>query len=375
MTGRIARVHTARSFQRKQADQLQAVTRHLQVIEDGGPSVYARLLPLLSDALGLEKVMAYGVEPHEETHRLTFAESIGFRPGVVERECGALVSGSSRAWGFFNPLRPELAQRNRVVALDLNPRGIEPPGFAKRLKSQGDASERYSTLTMATHAPTFELFRGLGVTGQWQLRVLVCDADALLAWVGGYRPEPLEARECRLLQALTPALERRLALEEVLRQGPWLRGGLAAALEEVPSAVFIVDESGSVKHANIIGKTHLDRHPAATRKELSAAIGGPGTGEFRRTPIGGVGPRAHWLLVANCNRGPEGRVAAAALRWSLTARQGEVLALLLGGKTNKTIALHLNCAVRTVELHVTSVLCKAGVDSRAALAAKFWQAC
>ncbi len=48
----------------------------------------------------------------------------------------------------------------------------------------------------------------------------------------------------------------------------------------------------------------------------------------------------------------------------LTAREGEVLALLARGLPNKVIATRLNCGLRTVEGHVTQVLAKLGVRSR-----------
>lgn len=61
-----------------------------------------------------------------------------------------------------------------------------------------------------------------------------------------------------------------------------------------------------------------------------------------------------------------------ASRWKLTPRQREVLAMLVRGDSNKEIARKLSCARRTVELHVTTLLDKAGVESRSQLAARFW---
>jgi DNA-binding CsgD family transcriptional regulator len=59
--------------------------------------------------------------------------------------------------------------------------------------------------------------------------------------------------------------------------------------------------------------------------------------------------------------------------WSLTRRQTEVLTCLVRGDCNKLIATALNCAVRTVELHVSSVLEKSGTASRAELISKAWR--
>ncbi|MEU8733374.1 response regulator transcription factor [Streptomyces tendae] len=57
-----------------------------------------------------------------------------------------------------------------------------------------------------------------------------------------------------------------------------------------------------------------------------------------------------------------GRVAA------LTAREGEVLALLGGGLSNGQIARRLHVVEGTVKAHVSSILARLGVDNRAAAA-------
>lgn len=56
----------------------------------------------------------------------------------------------------------------------------------------------------------------------------------------------------------------------------------------------------------------------------------------------------------------------------LTAKQAEVLALVVRGFTNKEIARELDCAENTVEFHMTQLLRRSGTDSRAQLIAKFW---
>jgi DNA-binding CsgD family transcriptional regulator len=58
--------------------------------------------------------------------------------------------------------------------------------------------------------------------------------------------------------------------------------------------------------------------------------------------------------------------------WELTPRQRDVLKLLARGLSNKEIAVALDCAESTVELHVTHLLRKSEVSSRAQLIARFW---
>lgn len=58
--------------------------------------------------------------------------------------------------------------------------------------------------------------------------------------------------------------------------------------------------------------------------------------------------------------------------WGLTRRQVDVLRHVVQGKTNKEVASALGCADNTVELHLTQILRKARVSSRAQLIARFW---
>ena len=65
-------------------------------------------------------------------------------------------------------------------------------------------------------------------------------------------------------------------------------------------------------------------------------------------------------------------VGEMARQWRLTPRQSSVMALLVEGLANKEIALRLGCSVGTIENHVTCILRRANVGSRAALTATFW---
>lgn len=61
---------------------------------------------------------------------------------------------------------------------------------------------------------------------------------------------------------------------------------------------------------------------------------------------------------------------AAVTRWGPTVRQTEALRHVLDGVSNKEIARRMGVSPRTVEVHVTALLDKAGVDSRARLIAR-----
>jgi DNA-binding CsgD family transcriptional regulator len=57
-------------------------------------------------------------------------------------------------------------------------------------------------------------------------------------------------------------------------------------------------------------------------------------------------------------------------RFGLTRREGEVLAWLSRGKTNRDISTILGASPRTVQKHVEHIFQKLGVETRTAAAAK-----
>ena len=67
------------------------------------------------------------------------------------------------------------------------------------------------------------------------------------------------------------------------------------------------------------------------------------------------------------------RLAEAVEGWSLTPRESEVLTRLARGTSNKEIGQSLGVSAKTVEVHITSLLRKAGAVSRAELIAKLWR--
>lgn len=77
-------------------------------------------------------------------------------------------------------------------------------------------------------------------------------------------------------------------------------------------------------------------------------------------------------LAADIGEPDPSPVAQAAELLQLTPRQAEVLGHVAEGRSNKEIAQELGTAENTIELHVSRILRKAGVNSRSQLVARLW---
>ena len=64
-----------------------------------------------------------------------------------------------------------------------------------------------------------------------------------------------------------------------------------------------------------------------------------------------------------------GKASASTPRQPLTGRELQVLRLIASGKTNKTMAAELAISERTIDRHVSNILNKLNVPSRAAATA------
>lgn len=123
----------------------------------------------------------------------------------------------------------------------------------------------------------------------------------------------------------------------------------------------------------------LDEHAAAYVERMAALVGSvPKIADAKfssgaaavvnEPPIAEPPPSSRGRMRAARNS----RVGEIASLWRLTPRQASVMALLVEGLANKEIALRLGCSVGTIENHVTCILRRAKVGSRAALTAAFW---
>lgn len=153
------------------------------------------------------------------------------------------------------------------------------------------------------------------------------------------------------------------------RTSPWLEPALEAALEAISRPAFVMDPVGNVVLANTKGH---ERVSAEDPDSLLDAMRVAQRGEpspFDVTPLRGD---AEGYVLAVEREGPSSLkelVIKVAHRYELTRAQVRVLTLIADGLQNWAIARELGISERTVEAHVTGILDRIGVETRAAAVA------
>ncbi|WPB78205.1 helix-turn-helix transcriptional regulator [Archangium violaceum] len=357
---------------------LEDLRARLDLVEPG-VDVLPTLVEALREALRAERSLAYGVDIGPERYQLSFLNYSGFslEPRVAHATLDGFVGARRDPWGYFNPANPQPSQRNRE--LHFHAPGMEaPPPAPPRddrftlWKTLGVPMEEQARLQAHVRASVGGFLQEYGLERMMFLRVLVCEGPALLGWVGAMRSEPFNSRELILLRELIPSLQRRMALDARLREGGMLHAALEAALEALGQAAYVVTSTGRVAFANSMGRVRLEQDSGLVAEALKRHLKGEPIGtELTFSPLRLTGAPAHYLAIVQGE--PQqalARVHTLSSGWGLTAREMEVLGRLVRGESNKAIALHLGCAERTVEVHVTRILAKAQVESRSALIAK-----
>ena len=319
---------------------LRSIRGSLAEVGGGGTAILAEVIQPIGELLGIDDPCTYRLEVARGRFRCAFAYGgIAAVARDIERE----ASRSPVAWTGYNLFCPEPDQRNRTMSA---------------------APERIRSFGM------YSLLRRHGREREHQIRALVCDGPMLLAWVGGFHGAPITARQHALLDALVPALRRRLQIEHALGRDGLVSAALDRVLDQLGVAAFLLGGGGRVEHANARGWDRLAREGHALSRRLHDATR-RGDPDFEARPIAGTGHAGHLVLERPADRTAE-RARAAAAGWGLTRRQTQVLELVAAGHTNARIGAELCIAPGTVELHVSAILARADVDTRAALVAALW---
>jgi DNA-binding CsgD family transcriptional regulator len=308
----------------------------------------AAIVGCVAELLQFESAIAYGLVIVDDRARIDTAWTHGCGEDFVER-FDAYLAAAPRQFGSYDPVCPDPSQRNRALALE----------------DLGGAADTDIVRV---------LYPSLGLARKHQLRVLVCDGPALLGWVGGWRHEPFSDADRFALESLVAPLRRRLRIAQWLGRTSLCLAAMHVTMDAIGAPAFLVLADGVPMHANADGRALLDRDRRGTIERLARAVRSPDERVHVSTIRAAGAPLHHLVVLPVGELDVESRAAVVAKAWSLTPRQTDVLALLVRGAANKTIAATLGLSARTVEVHVTALLHRAQCGSRAELGAKFWQA-
>jgi len=165
-------------------------------------------------------------------------------------------------------------------------------------------------------------------------------------------------------------MQKRLSAERRLKAGARDRAVLEVVLERVGSPTFLIGPTGKIHEANAAGQTLLAQRRLEVTESLHAAIARRiGTLAFELIEVRDRGVRSHYVAIARPDANTQliERARAAASRWGLTQRQASVLEFVTRGQATATIAAMLGVSERAIELHVTAIFDRVGVDNRAGL--------
>jgi DNA-binding CsgD family transcriptional regulator len=316
----------------------------------GTEPVLESVLPIARSFLDAEQALAYRLECHDGGLDLDFVHCVGGGPmDRLLREVQPYLSEVREPLFAYRLPTPLPAERNTIF------------------NSAAEAvRERYLASAFVR-----ELFPRLGFPGRETLRVLLCDGPHLLSWFGVFRGDRFGEREAERLESLIAPLVKRLALEDRLRRLSVRSAALDVAMDALATPAFILDRRGGVVHANEAGRA-LPPEERERLVERARSKDLPAEGELALLPIRAKGVPPHAFLVQRAGTTLRQRLALFARQWKLTRRQTQVLQEILEGRPNKAIAAALGIQEKTVELHVTALFRKVGVESRAELLAAFW---
>ncbi len=319
-------------------------------LADWSASSLRALVHDLRDRLAADQALAFGIS-REDPGQVEFVVADGL-PATFARAFETWLPSAPVVFELFDPALPEARQRNRP----LRPEDFPAPSAWRR-------------------TPFFEHVVGPWRLGPEALRVLVCDGARLLAWVGFFRHAPFGIESVRALRQSVPALRAQLRLHRRLSAMALFAAALPAVLDAIPAAAFVLGPRGGIRRRNRIGEALLRRSGDRLRREFRAHAEGRACRlpfSFHRIAIPGSAAHHHLAVQRVEKDDVAHRVTCAAVRWKVGLRAEHVLALVVRGASNRTIAARLGIAVGTVELYVSRLLAAAGAESRAELVAKFF---
>jgi DNA-binding CsgD family transcriptional regulator len=333
-----------------EARSLEALAAELNVLRPGD-DVVARILTEIRDLLEVDTVLV--VSPVLQPGGLgmeRFHCSWTSEGDRLERLFSDFFVNAPARYAWYNAAEPERWQRNRVI----------------------DALDLTSEHELAQSAIYERVLQPAALHRSRQPRILLCEGPTLLGWFGAFHDGPVEPRQRALLQRLCEPVRRRLALDRKLGAIARQQAALDAALGELAQPALIIDRTGHILEINDAGRALLASNRHEVIEGVAAAVQQrPSALAFELVRLHEPGTPATWLALARGSSDAriDTAIESAVERWKLSPRQQEVLTHLVKGASNISIALTLRVSQRAVELHVSTLLGRAGVATRGSLVA------
>ncbi|HEY0463284.1 MAG TPA: LuxR C-terminal-related transcriptional regulator, partial [Polyangiaceae bacterium] len=259
---------------------------------------------------------------------------------------------SGRPFAHFDATCPDPRQRNSVVTLT--------------------ALRQLVPLRPEDEAIYTELWPSMGLTNFEQLRVLVCEGDSLLAWVGGFQESTPRPGQVRALEALAPALQRRLSWERWIGDLAGRAAGLEQLIDSNLRPTFLLGRNARIIAENGAGRAWL----MEDRDQVLRLLGDLGTGGNRSgVDVMSVNARSFGqpLTLATLSRPvarahPSPSPSHAYNARKLPPRLRRVALAVARGLTDKEVAGALGLSVSTVRTYVRQLYGLLGVHNRVQLA-------
>ena len=328
---------------------VRAIVAELEVVRLDSPSAITLTLPAIRELIEVDAMACIELAERGPGWTVERCETSRVpNPSRFRQLIGTFLDKNPRRTPWLDLAAPPLAQRNTVVDV------IELSGG-----------------TLARTAFYAEVLLPARLHEHRPIRTLICEEDTLLAWVGGFARAIAAPFQLARFAALVPAIRRRLSIERRLNTSTLTTSALGVVLDHLGAPAFVIDARGRIVEANHAGRTlRAHRRTDVSASLRSALAHGEGAIHFELTPLVARGAQPHWLAFAR-EEEAEVRLARAieraTARLELTTRQRAVLEHVVRGESNAVIAEHLGIGERAVELHVTALLDRAAVDSRAAL--------
>jgi DNA-binding CsgD family transcriptional regulator len=327
-----------------------ALSVEIKTVRVDGDGAFGATLERVRTFLELDNLLLWCPQERTKGWGVERIEADGFQgetrfPGLLLEY---LQHAPYRCW-FFDPIYPESDQRDRVV----------------------DTIELVGTNAYRSSAIFREVIEPAGLGSAREVRALICDGRTLLGWIGSLHGSPIQPEQRMRLTALLPALRLRLLADRALRMRAQTSSIAATALDHIRPPAYVLGVNGEILAANRSGRARLDGDRGTLTQELDAVLRGQSVEGAERIALRGSGmPPA--LLVITPDRSisyVEQSVLRASAEWGLTARQCDVLRLVVRGHSTAAIAEQLGVGERAIELHVTVLLERARASSRTALVA------